>query len=323
MDEPRDTARLAPLPPRRGPAARGDEPAGAVVVRGLRKSFGRTRALDGLDLSVATGEVHGLLGPNGAGKSTTLRILLGVLGADGGRVRLLGGDPRRDAVRLHRRLVHVPGDVALWPSLTGGEVVDLLGRLHGGLDETRRRELVERLRLDPTRRCRTYSRGNRQKVVLVAAFACPHELMLLDEPTAGLDPLMEAEFQALVREEAAAGRTVLLSSHLLSEVEAVCDRVSIVREGRLVDSGALADLRHLSRTRVTATAVGRGAFRELQAHPAAHDLVLVGATATFSVEPAALAGVLGVLARADVTAVTVRPPNLEELFLQHYRDVAP
>ena len=209
----------------------------AISVSGLRKTFGRTVALDGLDLEVTTGEVHGFLGPNGAGKSTTIRVLLGLLRADAGAVRLLEGDPWRDAATLHRRLAYVPGEVNLWPNLTGGEVIDLLGRLRGSHDPRRRADLLERFELDPTKKARSYSKGNRQKVALVAALAADVELLVLDEPTSGLDPLMEAVFQDYIREEATAGRTVLLSSHILAEVEALCDRVSIVRSGRTVQPG--------------------------------------------------------------------------------------
>ena len=190
------------------------------------------RALDGLDLTVRPGEVHGFLGPNGAGKSTTIRVLLGLLRKDAGEVRLFGGDPWRDAAALHRRLAYVPGDVNLWPNLTGGEVIDLLGRLRGGLDEARVAELVERFELDPTKKGRSYSKGNRQKVALVAALAADVELLVLDEPTSGLDPIMESVFQTYVDEFRDRGHTVLLSSHILAEVERLCDRVSIIRAGR-------------------------------------------------------------------------------------------
>ncbi len=223
-----------------------------IQVAGLRKSFGSTVALDGLDLEVEAGEVHGFLGPNGSGKSTTIRILLGMLRADGGTVSILGGDPWRDAADLHRRLAYVPGDVAFWPELTGGEVIDLLGRLRGGIDSGRRAELLERFDLDPTKKGRAYSKGNRQKVALVAALASDVELLLLDEPTAGLDPLMEELFRDLILTERGNGRTVLLSSHILSEAEALCDRVSIIRRGITVETGTLAELRHLTRTAVTA-----------------------------------------------------------------------
>lgn len=288
----------------------------AICIAGLRKSFGRKVALAGLDLRVRTGEVHGFLGPNGAGKSTTLRILLAALRADSGDVELLGGDPWRDAATLHRRLAHVPGDVALWPNLSGGEAIDLLGRLHGGFDENRRRELVERFALDERTRCGAYSKGNRQKVALVAAFSCDAELLLLDEPTSGLDPLMEAEFQRTVGEVSGSGRTVLLSSHVLSEVESLCDRVSIVREGRVVETGTLTQLRHLSRTKVVAH-VERG-VPALAGLPAVHDLREVDGDLRFSVEAGAMGSVLDALAHAGVTTFTSGPPTLEELFLRHY-----
>src|SRR6201990_397511 len=224
----------------------------AIEISGLVKTFGPTRALDGLDLTVARGEVHGFLGPNGAGQSTTLRVLLGLLHADSGEARLLGGDPWADAVALHRRLAYVPGDVNLWPNLTRGEAIDLLGRLRGGLDPRRRAEMLERFELDPTKKGRAYSKGNRQKVALVAALASDAELLILDEPTSGLDPLMEEVFRECVAEERASGRTVLLSSHILAEVEALCDRVSIIRAGRTVETGTLTELRHLTRTSIEA-----------------------------------------------------------------------
>ena len=223
----------------------------AIEIEGLVKTFGPTRALNGLDLQVASGEVHGFLGPNGSGKSTTIRILLGLLRADSGKAQMLGGDAWGDAVELHRRLAYVPGDVALWPNLTGGQVIDILGRMRGGIDRAQRDELVERFELDPTKKGRAYSKGNRQKVALVAGLAADVELFLLDEPTAGLDPLMEAVFQEVIRERTEDGRTVLLSSHILAEVEALCDRVSIIRQGRSVETGTLAELRHLTRTAVT------------------------------------------------------------------------
>ena len=233
----------------------------AISVTGLVKTFGQTRALDGLDLTVRTGEVHGFLGPNGSGKSTTIRVLLGLLRADAGEIHLLGGNPWTDATSLHRRLAYVPGDVSLWPNLSGGEVIDLLGRLRGGLDENRRAELLERFDLDPTKKGRTYSKGNRQKVALVAALASNVELLILDEPTSGLDPLMEAVFQDCIAEERERGRTVLLSSHVLAEVEALCQRVSIIRLGRTVESGTLTELRHLTRTSISAE-IGRASCRE-------------------------------------------------------------
>ena len=298
----------------------------AIEITGLVKTFGRTRALDGLDLTVGTGEVHAFLGPNGSGKTTTLRVLLGLLRADAGRVRLLGGDPWAQATELHRRLAYVPGDVALWPNLTGGEVVDLLGRLRGGLDPKRRADLLERFELDPTTRTRAYSKGNRQKVALVAALASDVELLLLDEPTSGLDPLMEEVFRECVGELRERGRTVLLSSHILAEAEALADRVSIIRKGRTVETGSLAELRHLTRTAVTAEVVGDSAAtgRELEVLPGVHAVAVrpvdgVGQV-RFEVEPAALDGALRVLTGAGVRSLVSRPPTLEELFLRHYAD---
>ncbi|MFD6346793.1 ATP-binding cassette domain-containing protein [Streptomyces roseolus] len=291
----------------------------AISVTGLHKSFGRARALDGLDLTVAAGEVHGFLGPNGAGKSTTLRVLLGLLRADSGTVRLLGGDPWADAVVLHRRLAYVPGDVTLWRNLSGGEVIDLYGRLRGaGLDRARRAELIERFELDPTKKGRTYSKGNRQKVALVAAFASDAELLVLDEPTSGLDPLMEEVFQECVREARDRGRTVLLSSHILSEVETLCDRVSIVREGRTVESGSLARLRHLTRTSVTAELAGPP--RGLDRLAGVHDLRVEGRTVRLQADTDKLDPVLAALLAAGVRSLTSTPPTLEELFLRHYAD---
>src|SRR4051794_6893086 len=266
----------------------------AITACGLVKTFGRVRALDGLDLDVATGEVHGFLGPNGSGKTTTLRVLLGLLRPGAGTVSLLGGDPWRDAVSLHRRLAYVPGDVSLWPGLSGGEVIDLLGRLRGGIDPRRRAELLERFELDPTRRGRAYSTGNRQKVALVAALASDVELLLLDEPTSGLDPLMEAEFRRAIVDERRRGRTVLLSSHVLGEVEALCDRVSIIRAGRTVETGTLAGMRHLTRTEVVAELASTPP--DLTAVPGVHDLDVQGTTLRCHVEPAALGPVLRALA---------------------------
>ena len=272
----------------------------AISIDGLVKTFGAFRALDELELEVAEGEVHGFLGPNGAGKSTTIRVLLGLLRSDAGRVTLLGGDPWRDAVALHRRLAYVPGDVTLWPNLSGGEAIDLLGRLRGGLDEARRAELLERFELDPTKKGRAYSKGNRQKVALVAALASDVELLILDEPTSGLDPLMEEVFRSCVADERSRGRTVLLSSHILSEVEALCDRVTIIRSGRTVESGSLAELRHLTRITIEAeTADGEHVVEQ--------------------VEPGELQGVLERLVARGVTSLESRPPTLEELFLRHYQ----
>ncbi|HEV7712019.1 MAG TPA: ABC transporter ATP-binding protein [Asanoa sp.] len=291
-----------------------------ISVNGLVKSFGRTRALDGLDLEVRRGEVHGFLGPNGAGKSTAIRVLLGLLRADSGTTTLFGGDPWRDAVSLHRRLAYVPGDVTLWPNLTGGEVIDLLGRLRGGLDTKRRDELIERFELDPRKKGRTYSKGNRQKVALVAALASDAELLVLDEPTSGLDPLMESVFQACVNDERGAGRTVLLSSHILAEAEALCDRVSIIRAGRTVETGTLTELRHLTRTAIHAELAGSP--NGLGSLPGVHDLVVEGERVRFQVDNAELDTVLRALTTVGVRGLTSQPPTLEELFLRHYQKEA-
>jgi ABC-2 type transport system ATP-binding protein len=290
----------------------------AISMSGLVKTFGRTRALDGLDLTVETGEVHGFLGPNGAGKSTTIRILLGLLRGDAGTARLLDGDPWRDTATLHRRLAYVPGDVTLWPNLSGGEVIDLLGRLRGGLDQKRRATLLERFDLDPTKKGRAYSKGNRQKVALVAALASDVELLILDEPTSGLDPLMEEVFRQCVLEERDNGRTVLLSSHILAEVEALCDRVSIIRGGRTVEVGTLTELRHLTRTAITADLIRPPAG--LADLPGVHDLVVEGNRARFDVDNDDLDTVLRQLTTFGVRGLTSQPPTLEELFLRHYED---
>ncbi|MCB7136661.1 ABC transporter ATP-binding protein [Cellulosimicrobium marinum] len=293
-----------------------------VEVDGLEKTFGRFRALDGLDLTLEPGEVRGFLGPNGAGKSTTIRVLLGMVRASGGTARLFGADPWRDAVRLHRRLTYVPGDVALWPSLTGGQCVDVLGSSGPPLDEGRRADLLERFDLDPTKRVRDYSKGNRQKVALVAAFAARADLLVLDEPTSGLDPLMEEVFRECVAERAADGATVLLSSHILSEVEALCRTVTIIRHGRTVRAGSVAELRRLART--TVHAVTRGSAPDL-AGPAVADLTVVpagpgdeGDDVRFTVDPAALDTVLRPLVERGLASLTVRPPSLDELFLSEY-----
>jgi ABC-2 type transport system ATP-binding protein len=290
----------------------------AIDAEGLTKSFGRTRALDGLDLTVRTGEVHGFLGPNGAGKTTTIRILLGLMRPDQGRAVLLGGDPWRDATQLHRRLAYVPGDVTLWPSLSGGEVIDLLGRLRGGLNRRRRDDLLDRFQLDPRKKGRTYSKGNRQKVALVAALASDVELLILDEPTSGLDPLMEQVFRdVIVQEKQRGDRTVLLSSHILSEVEALCDRLTIIRDGRAVETGTLADMRHLTRTSIQAELTGAP---DGLAHLAGvHGLRADGNRVTFDVDTDALEPALRTLVQVGVRSLVSQPPTLEELFLRQYR----
>ena len=289
-----------------------------IDIRGLTKSFGATRALDALDLTVTPGEVHGFLGPNGAGKSTTIRVVLGLIRKDAGEVRLFGGDPWAEAAELHRRLAYVPGDVSLWPNLSGGEVIDMLLRMRGApVDHPRRAQMLERFELDPTKKGRAYSKGNRQKVALVAAFAAPTDLMVLDEPTSGLDPLMEEVFAQCIADERAAGTTVLLSSHILSEVERLADRVTIIRDGRAVETGSLEQMRHLHRSRVRAEVVG--AVPDLSGIPGVHDLSVDGSVVTLTVEPRGLVPVLTALTAAGVHTLTSMPPTLEELFLDAYR----
>ncbi len=293
----------------------------ALTVQQLHKSFGQVKALDGLDLTVEAGQVAGFLGPNGAGKSTTIRIVLGLLGADSGYVDVLGLHPWHDAVELHRRLAYVPGDVSLWPNLTGGEAIDLLSRLRGGASKARRAELLERFELDPTKKGHTYSKGNRQKVALVAALAADVELLVLDEPTSGLDPLMETVFQDCIAEVKAAGRSVLLSSHILAEVEKLCDTVTIIRAGRAVQSGTLAELRHLTRTTITVSLDGDAG--PLAALPGVHDLRTDGGTdrtVTFDVDHDELASVVRELGGLGVRSLTSAPPSLEQLFLRQYGD---
>ncbi|VEG57220.1 ABC transporter--like protein [Mycolicibacterium aurum] len=293
----------------------------AVDIRELQKSFGRTKALDGLDLTVAPGDVSGFLGPNGAGKSTTIRVLLGLLRADGGTVRLLGGDPWRDAVHLHRRIAYVPGDVTLWPNLTGMQAIDFLAALRGAdaVDQTRRDQLIERFELDPHKKARTYSKGNRQKVAIVAAFSTRSELFVLDEPTSGLDPLMEQAFQQCVREVADEGAAVLLSSHILAEVEKLCDTVTIVRAGRTVRSGTLADMRHLMRTSVTARTRGDG--RNLEHAPYVHDFLIDDNRVRFSVDRDHLDRAMADLSGLGLDELTVTPASLEDMFLREYQGV--
>lgn len=288
----------------------------AIRVGGLAKSFGATVALDGLDLSVAQGEVHGFLGPNGAGKTTTLRILLGLLRRDGGEISVLGRDPWADAVELHGQLAYVPGDVELWPNLTGGEAIDLLGRLRRRFNPARRDELVERFDLDPTKKGRTYSKGNRQKVAIVAALASDAELLLLDEPTAGLDPLMEVVFQDVIKAMNSEGRTVLLSSHILAQVEKLADRISIIRQGQVVQTGTLTEMRHLTRTTIEAHTAQP--VTGLDALPGIHNLETSDGRVRFAVDGDHLDAAVKHVGQFGLRALTSHPPTLEELMLRHY-----
>lgn len=293
-----------------------------IEIRDLHKHFGSTRALDGFDMSVAQGDVAGFLGPNGAGKSTAIRVLLGLLRKTSGDVKLLGGDPWADALSLHRHLAYVPGDVTLWPNLTGGEIIDYLSRLRGDADPVRKAELLDAFDLDPTKKARTYSKGNRQKVALVAAFASRVPLLILDEPTSGLDPLMESVFTEQVRRAKDEGASVLLSSHILSEVEKVCDTVTIIRAGKTVEAGTLAQLRHLTRSSVAAV-VDRDPSA-LRGIAGVHDLELSsqdgGARITFDVDNEAMGAVLAALVDMGVQNMTATPPSLEQLFMRHYGD---
>ena len=291
----------------------------AVEIRDLTKSFGRTKALDGLDLTVAPGDITGFLGPNGAGKSTTIRVLLGLLRANSGTVRLLGGDPWRDAVPLHRRIAYVPGDVTLWPNLTGLQAIDFLARLRGdgAVDVQRRDQLIERFELDPHKKARTYSKGNRQKVAIVAAFSTNAELYILDEPTSGLDPLMEKAFQACVQEVAQRGAAVLLSSHILAEVEKLCNNVTIIRAGRAVKSGTLDELRHLMRTTVTVRTHSDG--QKLQGIPFVHDFSIADGHYVFSVDRNDLDRAMALLSDLGIIDLTVTPASLEDMFLREYQ----
>lgn len=291
-----------------------------IDIQDLHKCFGSFKALNNLSLQVKQGEVHGFLGPNGSGKSTTIRVILGLLRADAGQVSLLGGDPWKEAAKLHNRLAYVPGDVSLWPNLSGGEAIDLLGNLRGGFSKERRARLIERFELDPTKKSRTYSKGNRQKVAIIAALCADVELLVLDEPTSGLDPLMEKVFQEEILEEKSRGKTVLLSSHIMSEVEVLADRVSIIREGQILQTGTLNELQKQTQTRVIAHL--KKAPVGLEKLAGVHNLSIKDRSFTASVDGDKLDGVLKVIAKSGVENLICEPPSLEELFLQHYDNKA-
>lgn len=290
-----------------------------IEVEGLTKSFGKFRALNGLDLTVEQGQVHGFLGPNGAGKSTTIRVLLGLLKADSGTATVLGRDPWRDVVELHRRLAYVPGDVSLWPGMTGGEAIDLLGSLRGGLDERRRADLIERFDLDPSKRGRQYSKGNRQKVAIIAALSSNVELLIFDEPTNGLDPLMANVFQEVVGEVKAEGASVLLSSHILAEAEALADRLSIIRDGRIVETGTLSELQEHVRTTIRATL---DQIPDALVLNSLHDVRIDGNRLTATTDSNRVGEAMTALAPYGFATLTVEPPSLESLFLRLYGDDA-
>lgn len=287
-----------------------------VEINKLIKSFGKQTVLNELDLIVKEGEIYGFIGPNGAGKTTTIRIFLGMLKKDSGSVKLLGGDPWKDSVKLHKRIAYVPGDVSLWPNLSGGEVIDFLGNLQGGFNPDKRKELVNAFQLDTGKKCRTYSKGNRQKVALVAALASDAEFLILDEPTSGLDPLMERIFQEYIIKAKKEGRTVLLSSHILAEVEAVCDVVGIIRQGKIVESGSLKELRHLTRTSITVELENREFNFDNIA--GIHNISKKGEKIIFSAADEYMEDVMKVLATLGIKSIVAEPPTLEELFLRHY-----
>lgn len=287
-----------------------------IEINNLTKKFGSFQALKGVNLTVKEGEVHGFIGPNGAGKSTTIRILLGLLRKSSGSIYVMNEDPWDNAVKLHSKLVYVPGDVSLWPDLTGGEIIDFLGRLHGGLDLNKKKELIDRFQLDPTKKSSTYSKGNRQKVALIAAFSCKAELYLFDEPTSGLDPLMEVIFQEYVSMLKQKGKTVLLSSHILSEVESLCDRVSIISNGKIVETGSLDRMKHLTRTTINVTTNDR--LKNLNKIPGVYDIIHNRNQYSFSVDSDAINNIISELSRVKVSSFTAEPPSLEDLFMRHY-----
>jgi ABC-2 type transport system ATP-binding protein len=287
----------------------------AIEINKLTKSFGKQKALDGVELTVKEGEVYGFIGPNGAGKSTTIRILLGMLRKDSGSISLLGGDPWNDAVKLHEHIAYVPGDVTLWPNLTGGEVINFLGRLHGNVDSVKQKELIEAFQLDIRKKCKSYSKGNRQKVALISALSSNAKMLILDEPTSGLDPLMELIFQDYIHKAKKEGKTVFLSSHILAEVEAVCDKIGIIRQGKIVESGTLDDLRHLTRTTLT---VELKSDLDLNKLVGLHDISHEGGKVRFSADAEYLDQIIRKLSNSGIKSLTAEPPTLEELFMRHY-----
>lgn len=288
-----------------------------LQVSQLTKKFGGFTALDGVNLTVNKGEIYGFIGPNGAGKSTTIRVLLGLLKSTSGTAKIFGLDAWEDAVEIHKKIAYVPGDVNLWPNLTGGEVIDLFLKMRGvTVDSARKEKLIKQFDFDPTKKCRTYSKGNRQKVALIAAFAADADLYILDEPTSGLDPLMERVFQSCVLEAKEAGSSVLLSSHILSEVERLCDRVAIIREGQIIESGSLAELRHL--TRIQLSVETKRAIDDIASVKGVHDLEAKETAYTFQVDGESLGEVIRYVSDFGVKKLESAPPTLEDLFMRHY-----
>ncbi|MEK3907166.1 ABC transporter ATP-binding protein [Oceanobacillus sp. FSL K6-0127] len=284
---------------------------------GLTKRFGKFTALDGVDLELNKGEVYGFIGPNGAGKSTTIRILLGMLKATAGEAHIFGKDVWKDAVELHKKIAYVPGDVNLWPNLTGGEVIDLFMKMRGAKNQGKKEALMERFKFDPTKKSRTYSKGNRQKVALIAAFASNADLYILDEPTSGLDPLMERIFQECVQEAKDAGKSVLLSSHILSEVERLCDRVGIIREGKIIERGTLDELRHLTRTNLTIQT--KELITNLEEFTGIHNLEKEGHNLSFQVDTEEMDAIIRHISQFGIVKLESAPPTLEDLFMRHYQ----
>ncbi|MFD1037749.1 ATP-binding cassette domain-containing protein [Virgibacillus byunsanensis] len=284
----------------------------------LTKRFGKFTALDGVNLEVNEGEIFGFIGPNGAGKSTTIRVLLGILKATEGETKIFGKDPWRDAVEIHKNIAYVPGDVNLWPNLTGGEVIDLFVKLRGGNNKSKREELIKKFDLDPSKKCRTYSKGNRQKVALVAAFASDAELYILDEPTSGLDPLMEQVFQKCVMNIKKEGKSVLLSSHILSEVEKLCDRVGIIRQGKLIETGTLSELRHLTRTNLFVET--KEQISSLTEWKGVHHIEEKDKGMSFQVDSEEMDNVMKYITQYGIVKLESAPPKLEDLFMRHYED---
>ena len=287
-----------------------------LEIQNLVKKFGKFTALDDISLSVNEGEVYGFIGPNGAGKTTTIRVLLGILQATSGHSTIFGMDTWKDAVEIHKRIAYVPGDVNLWSNLTGGEVVDLFINLRGKYDKERREKLLKMFDLDPSKKCRTYSKGNRQKVALVAALAADADMYILDEPTSGFDPLMEQVFQQCIEEQKALGKSIFLSSHILSEVERLCDRVGIIREGKLIETGTLSELRHL--TQINMTVETKTPIADIENLKGVYDLEILNNTVIFQADSSEIGNIISYIAKFDVVKLESNPPTLEDLFMRHY-----
>jgi ABC-2 type transport system ATP-binding protein len=285
----------------------------------LTKKFGKFTALNGVNIEVNKGEVFGFIGPNGAGKSTTIRVLLGILKATDGEAKIFGKDAWKDAVEIHKRIAYVPGDVNLWPNLTGGEVIDLFVELRGTNNKSRREELIKKFDLDPSKKCGTYSKGNRQKVALIAAFSSDADLYILDEPTSGLDPLMERVFQECVMNAKNEGKSILLSSHILSEVERLCDKVGIIRQGQIIETGTLDELRHLTRTSLLVET--KQPIPALGNVNGVRDIVMKDQALSFQVDTGELDNVMKYISQFGIVKLESAPPTLEDLFMSHYEGV--